>query len=207
MFSPKTAKNLNQKHLKIKAYKHLFMKKKGIEVGINFFIGLIIALVVFGFAMSFAFKFFGKAREYQRELDQNTKAQIESLIINSGDRVVAYPTQVELHSGQSEIIGLGILNILGKTETFNIITNCTKLIYADGTTANEEQTQEECSKIKIVHVKSVELKNNVNQITSITIKNEGAARGTYIIDIKVIPSTMPELGVYGGIQKVYLKSV
>ena len=182
------------------------MRKKGFEVGINFFVTLIIALVVFGFAMSFAFRFFGKAKEYQAQLDQNTRAQLESLIINSGDRVAAYPTQVELHGGETQIIGIGILNILGVPKTFNVNVSCTKLIYTDGTAETNPATiAEECAKIKIVYLPTHELKNNANEIFSVSIRNTGALRGTYILDAKVTYSGGAE--AYGGIQKIYLKSI
>jgi len=186
------------------------MSKKGFEVGISFFVTLVIALVIFGFAMSFAFRFFGKAKEYQRELDQNTRAQLESLIINSGDRVAVYPTQTELHSGETEVAGLGILNVLNTAteNTFTLEVNCTKLIYNDGTAAGPDETETECAKIKLVYLSEYIIKNNDNIITSIAIKNTGAVLGTYIIDARVTtPDAEGVTQVYGGVQKIYLKSI
>ena len=199
---------LKTKTFKNPEAKNSFMHKKGFEVGISFFVTLVIALIVFGFAMSFAFKFFGKAKQYQKQLDQNTRAQLEALIINSAERVAVYPTQVELHGGETEIIGIGVLNILEPPppeRIFVIKVNCSKFIYTDGNAADDTIRDEECEKIKIVYLPDITLKTNANQIMSISIRNTGALRGTFILDAKVTTAGLTQ--VYGGIQKIYLKSL
>jgi len=179
------------------------MNKKGIEIGITFLVTLIIALVVFGFAIAFAFKFFGKAKEYQSQVDQNTRSQIEGLIVNSGGRVAVYPTQISLHSGEDEIAGIGILNIRGSDTNFTINVNCTEVVFGNGTSRINPP---ECDNVKITYIKQYTIKNNNNEIVPVVIKNSGAVIGTYIIDARV--TYQGGAGdVYGGVQKIYLKSI
>ncbi|MBW3022833.1 hypothetical protein KY308_01905, partial [Candidatus Woesearchaeota archaeon] len=86
-----------------------------------------------------------------------------------------------------------------------------KLIYSDGIEADlrdpldPASTPIQCDDLGLVYLKEFTIKSNDNEITPVSIKNNGAYRGTYIIDVKVtyLGSTAP----YGGVQKVYVKSI
>ncbi len=188
------------KRFKKKKQKKSGMKKKGIEVGINFFVILIISLVVFIFAMTFAFRFFGKAEEYKRQVDENTRREIENLVISQGNKVAVYPTQLELRRGESESIGIGILNT-GFERTFQINHSCKYV--------GEEGTGNQCDDITVVYLQAgISLKPNEDEIQAVSIRNAGAYRGTYILsfDVKYPPAGQGTQTQYGDIQKVYVTS-
>ena len=179
------------------------MKKKGFEVGVNFFVMLIISLAVFILSMSLAFNSFNKAAQFQKDIDQNTRREIENLIINQGQKAAIYPSQAELYSGKSEVIGLGIFNNLEDEKDFSLAVTCTKYIQPDGT----EGGIGNCSMIQILFTPpSVSIKANGNFIYGISIQNKAAARGQYIINAVVTYSDNGIARQHGEVQKIYIVS-
>ncbi len=174
------------------------MNKRAIEVGINFIVILIIAIVVFGLGLNFAFKFFKKAEEFREEIDQRTRQEIESLIVGSGAKVAIYPTQLTLYGGQKATIGIGILNVLNEEKTFILNVECSKRV--------SDSTIEDCNKEKMRTAFFAEhpIKPNEHKITSALITNDGAPFGTYIMDIKVEYGS-PPISYGDQVYKVYVK--
>lgn len=173
------------------------MRKKAQELSINFFVMLIITVVVFGFALAFAYKFFGKSTELQARIDQRTESELQTLISSQGMKVAVYPTQIEATPGKPQTLGVGILNVIGLKKNFTLSMACTKYI-------NTSSASLSCpSNIKSVIQPSVEIENNKEGMVGgvISIDNSASA-GTYIFDINVYyDQTTP----YGGLQKVYVK--
>ncbi len=179
------------------------MRKKGFEVGISFFVTLVISLAVFILSMSLAFNSFNKANQFQRDIDQNSRREIENLIINQGQKVAIYPSQAELYSGKSEIIGLGIFNNLDNEKIFSLAVNCTKYIQPDGSAGGVGN----CSRIQILFTpKSVNIKANDNFIYGISVQNKAAARGQYIVNAVVTYPDGATAVQHGEIQKIYVIS-
>lgn len=178
------------------------MKKKGMEISINFLVMIIISLVVFIFGMVFAFRFFGQAEDYKSKVDQDTRREIESLVIGQGGKVAAYPTQIQLNSGKNEIIGVGVASIGQEFEkTFSLNISCVKYITNSEALGGEGN----CSKITILYTPTdISLTPNADYIYAIYIKNNNAPLGTYIINARV---TAEGIGQYGEIQKIYVKSI
>lgn len=174
------------------------MNKRAIEVGINFIVILIIAIVVFGLGLNFAFKFFKKAEEFREEIDQRTRQEIESLIVGGGAKVAIYPTQVTLYGGQKATIGIGILNVLDAEKTFSLNVECSKRV--------SDSTVEDCDKDKMRagFFREHTIKPNEHQITSALITNNGAPPGTYIINIKVEYGS-PPISYGDEVYKVYVR--
>jgi hypothetical protein len=177
------------------------MKKKGMEISINFLVMIVISLVIFIFAITFAFRFFGSAEKYRQQVDENTRKEIENIMINQGYKVAAYPTQIELYPGKDDIIGLGVFSVnFDSNETFELNVSCTKYIKTDGTAGGDGN----CSKITILYTpKTVDIKPNSDYVYAVYIKNNAAQRGTYILNARVVA----EGSQYGDVQKIYVKSV
>jgi len=184
------------------------MRKKGIEIGINFLVVIIISLVVFITGLVFAFNFFGKAQTYQNQVDQNTRREIENTIINQGNRVAAYPTQIELFAGKDETIGLGVFSIGFTASTdFTLDVSCDKFIKTDQSEGDYLATSA-CPKIQILYApKTVAINPNGDNVYAIYIKNTGAQQGTYIINGRVTYKDSNNIDQqYGDVQKIYLRA-
>ncbi len=168
------------------------MKKKGFELSINFLVTLIITIVVFVLAISFAYNFFSKSSVLTASIDQQTTAALRSMIMDQGMKVAVYPTQIE-YKGKQEVMGIGILNILGAQTDFIITVQCKTCI---GTGCS-------CSSMKAVYNNKLTIPNNKDDVAVLVIKSNGANPGTYIFDVTV---TYPgSSDPYGGLQKVYVK--
>lgn len=183
------------------------MNKKGIEISVKFLISIILALVVFIFAMTFAFRFFGSAEDYRDKVEQSTRQEIESMMINQGQKVAAYPTQIELYPSKSENIGLGIFSVnRNDAETFKLNVSCAKYLDPSDVAldlSDPEIKQNTCDKIKILYVPhEIELQPNANHIFNIYVENNNAWRGTYVINGEVVVGGQK----YGSVQKIYLKA-
>lgn len=186
------------------------MRKKGIEVGINFLVMIIISLVIFIFGLTFAFRFFGQAEKYRAEVDQNTRREIENIIINQGNRVAAYPTTIELYPGKDETIGLGVFSIgFDGDVKFALNVSCDKYIQPDQT-EGDYQANYACPMIQILYApkspQAVTIKPNEDYVYAIYIKNKGAAPGTYILNGRVTYTDESGTQQYGDVQKIYVKA-
>ena len=97
------------------------MNKKGIEIGINFIVMLIIGILLFGLSLSFLFKWFGSAEELKGEIDRQTEEQINTALKTGHQRVVIPIALQSLKRGKATTFGVGIRNI-GNTGPFSIAT-------------------------------------------------------------------------------------
>jgi len=173
------------------------------EISINFLVMIIISLVIFIFGLIFAFRFFGQATSYQKQVDQNTRKEIENIIINQGNRVAAYPTTISLLPGKDDIVGLGIFSIgFNDSAVFSMSANCVK--YINTQDMEEDSTlPNTCPKITILYTPpSVTIKPNSDFVYAIYIKNTGAWPGLYVINARVVTGTQQ----YGDIQKIYVRT-
>jgi hypothetical protein len=92
------------------------LNKKAFEVSINFIVVLIISLLVFVFGLYITNKFFGQAEAVKRDIDLETRQQIEKLL-DDGSRVAIPLNRRTIRRGHSDTFGMGILNVLGGSPT------------------------------------------------------------------------------------------
>lgn len=172
----------------------LFNNKKGIELGINFIVVLILAIAVFGFGIYFAAQIFSGAKELKADIEQQTERELQDAL-RAGKQVSIAPTSRDIKAGEGYVFGLGIVNLLGCTRTFTIIAADTKTDELDGDLQfllTEQQT----------------IANNEERFVPILVKApEGEADGTYAadIEIRVIPCGESQPVKYGTTQKVFVR--
>ena len=85
------------------------MNKSGIQLSINFVVILIIAVIVFGLGLNFAYKIFSLAEEMKTNLDAETQTQIEAML-DTGAIVGIPVNRAKVQIGDSKVFGLGINN-------------------------------------------------------------------------------------------------
>ena len=96
------------------------MNKKAIELSVNFLVILIISIVIFVGGVSLTSKFLKVIEGREVEIDEQTRRQIESLLID-GHRVAIPIDQYRVHLGGFQTIGLGIYNTLADgTDEFRV---------------------------------------------------------------------------------------
>lgn len=94
------------------------MRKRGIQLSVNFIVILIIALAVFSFGIKMMYDLMYKAEEIRQDVDENTEREIEAAL--AGGEIVSLPiNHKESDVGESATFGLGIFNI-EETQDFTI---------------------------------------------------------------------------------------
>ena len=106
------------------------MNKKAIELSVNFFVVIILSIVMMSMGIMLIRNFFESAEEIKAEIDENTKAGIASLL-SQGKMVAVFPAHGKIYGGQHGIVGLGILNVGNQADftvsvEFNNAYNVTK---------------------------------------------------------------------------------
>ncbi len=105
--------------------------KKAFELTATFLVILILTIVIFTGSIYFTKKFFSSAEQMRGTIDRQTQAEIESLLYQ-GTSIVAIPIfKKTLQRGKQTTFGLGIRNILEKTENFYVIVSFNKAFTPD----------------------------------------------------------------------------
>lgn len=95
------------------------MNKKGIELSINFLVIMIISILILILSIIFLKNLFTAAYQKQAEVDLRTEEQIKALI-RDGEKVALPLTTLQIRRGESDVFGLGILNIKDTGKDFYI---------------------------------------------------------------------------------------
>ena len=95
------------------------MKKKAMELSINFIVILILSIVMLTSGILLLQRFIGSTQDLHRELDTQTINELERLLGTGQMTVIAFNNKA-IKPGDSEIFGLGILNVKRTTEDFKV---------------------------------------------------------------------------------------
>lgn len=107
--------------------------KKAFELTATFLVILILTIVIFIGSITFTKKFFSSAEEMRGTIDRQTEAEIEALLYQEGS-IVALPIFKKIiPRGRQGTFGLGVRNILERTETFYV-----QVVFSNGFTIEED---------------------------------------------------------------------
>jgi len=105
--------------------------KKGFEVAVGTIVLIILAVLVFIFAIAIVFKIFGGAEEIKSQIDIKTKSQIEAAMQRTNE-LVSIPFNVrQTKVGDVVNFGMGVKNI-GDPEDFSASICFDAAYYPDG---------------------------------------------------------------------------
>jgi hypothetical protein len=183
------------------------VKKRGMELSINFVVMLILAIAVLMLGIVFISKLFIKADEIKLRLDQQSQSELKA-ILSSGKMIAVWPGQINAKRGEWNQVGIGVLNTKGVPQQFyvsgshvrtigpnnNDITGSTKdmiAIMTDiGTSTTKQQTK----------LQNIENNDKFEFVIGLKAASN-APSGQYIIGINVYDRN--EI-IYGSPERVYL---
>ena len=93
--------------------------KKGIELGINFIVILVLAVAVFVLGFAFIFNALNSANDLLDRAKPRINEELGNKIAN-GETVAVYPEMLMLNRGESGVFGIGIFNSLTETRKFYV---------------------------------------------------------------------------------------
>ena len=106
-------------------------KKAAIGLSINTLVVVIISMVILTSGITLLYKFISGAEDIKSGLDQRTSEQLERLLVDQGKKVALPLHTADVQRGESNIFGLGIMNI-GGAEEFTIEITLSKYVDENG---------------------------------------------------------------------------
>lgn len=159
-----------------------FKNKKGIELSVNFVVGLILAMALFGVGLTIFGKFFFQAEEMKSNLNIQTRKELEQIMMSSSEQVIIYPSKLTIPKGNSDIFGVGVLNIGQSTITFTIGTQLINCYDRGGNTISCDLD----AITSIQQLKSRTLEPNKREIVEIPVRvKQDTGSGKYALEVTV----------------------
>ena len=162
-----------------------YQKKAALDLSVSFMVKLILAITVFSFGLVIMRNIFSTAGsgELTRNIDAEVEQQIMALM-DSGEKIIVFPEEIETSRNRVAVFGLGVVNILGyPTDTeFTVFVQCFRFIdrsdqVNDCPEGSESWTFSENPPMTIA--------NHEEGTTAIPVLPSNAELGTYIYNVKV----------------------
>ena len=96
------------------------MKKKGVELGINFFVLLIISLIVFIFGVGFVYKLYSSTIDTQEGVDKGFEKMMEEVFCSSSLRVCIGTDTKRVGRGEFGVFTIKVVNV-GESQAYTVI--------------------------------------------------------------------------------------
>ena len=171
-----------QNKLEVKCIK-LRRDKRGVELAINFLVMVMIALVIFGFGIRFAYKLFSSSSDLTEDAYDKYASQIADLSC-AGAEKICLPTKTKtLEGDKAGMFGLVIENVFGEEKTFHIEVT-PKLFVARGESVGEE-FDEDAGINWLPHETDEVLQAKEKQTVGILVSGGDAEPGTYAFEVRV----------------------
>jgi len=167
------------------------MNKSGIELSVNFLVIVIISLVILSSGILIVRQYFSTAEDIKMQLDEQTERQIEASL-DQGKMISIPFKRKTIQRGESDMIGIGVLNVNDIQMTFNIDVSLSSAY-----DKNKDPIENLEEDIDIRYEKSLELDSKEKKIIPVRIFiPEQIPSGNYIFDVEVSP--------YERISKIYV---
>ena len=175
--------------------------KKGVELGINFIVILILAIAVFILGLGFIFSTLNNVENLLKKFEPQINSQLEEKIAN-GEIVAVYPSTLELRRGQKAAFGVAVFNQGLVAKDFSIIPEVTGVdpVEAASNPKNYVILKWAGDMSDGAEMGIVQSNKYGTRLFLVTV-NRDAPSGTYIIDV-IVDSGAAE--PYGGIKKVWV---
>ena len=165
----------------------IFMgRKAALDLSVGFLVKLILAIVVFSFGMIIVRNIFSSAGsgDLTRGIDAEIEQQIR-VLMDSGEKIIIFPEEIETSRNRVAVFGLGVLNVLnrpGETE-FNVNVNCHSFI-----PRSSEELREcppESASWTFDNYPPLSILNNDEDTLSIAVLPNSADAGVYVYNVIV----------------------
>jgi hypothetical protein len=163
----------------------MFNKKAAIGLAINTIVIVIISIVILGAGITLMRNMIGGADDIKAQLDQQTEAELERLLIDQGKKVALPLHTTTIEAGESHVFGLGILNIDESVygNAFEIEVSYSSSFNEDGD--DPPATYDPLSWVLYDTEKLTVTENEHHSEAILVNPLEDTPKGTYIFDVKV----------------------
>lgn len=190
-------------------------KSAAIELSVNMIVITVLSLIVLGIGFYIVTNIFTTATEYKEKLDEQTKENIRTTLMQSGELISLPINKYNIHRGENDVIAVGLLNNVGDSETFYTTISCSEAIAEDETELCAENmaipcntaTAGYCSDWIIMDTEEITLENReATAIGLFVAVPDDAPAGTFAFNFKVCTSGPCSVSgtQYGSTKKVYI---
>lgn len=179
------------------------MKKKAIELSINFLVMFVLAVVVFSFGVRFIYQLYEEAEEIKRVTIDELDDSIGDILCSSSQRVCIGQDKYLVPRGEFIIFAVNVINVLDR-DIFLIDVRPSDPI---GYTADNDPIYD------IDNSKQIEVKYRSELVVEkfekegfgvgIQVPKSGVRSGTYIFDVILSRQSTGEQ--YTNVQKLYVE--
>lgn len=165
------------------------MNRKGMDVSVNMLVVIIIAILVLGLGITIMYQVFEQSGELKNRLTSQQEQALKQLVI-SGEKVAVYPLTQDAE-GRQGIFGVGIKNVVGEEETFEISVECVNYF-------PDEDSEEVCTgnwDYEFTEY-TVTIPNNEEVYKPFLVSNEGSPSGKYSFKLTITRSSDGETYYY-----------
>ena len=79
------------------------INKRAIQLSMNFLVTFILAIVILGMGVMFFTKLFMHGEEIKQQLDEQTRTELQQILMSTSDEVVVYPTKLTIRPGGNDV--------------------------------------------------------------------------------------------------------
>ena len=108
-------------------------KKAAIELSVNMIVVTVLSLIVLGIGFYIVTHIFTTATEYKEKLDEQTKENIRTTLMQTGELISLPINKYIVQRGENEVIAVGLLNNVGDRQTFYTAISCSEALAEDET--------------------------------------------------------------------------
>ena len=186
------------------------------ELTINFIVITVLSLLVLGVGFYLVTNIFITAEEYKAKLDDQTQEHILETLRQSGELISLPINKYTLEKGTDTILGIGLLNSVGTSQTFYATLTCTEAVDSEQTELCAESSgiscdtelASYCSSWITLPVGSITLENRKSDVVTVFITvPDDAPDGTYGFTFKICTGNycgMSGSTQYGPTKKLYV---
>jgi hypothetical protein len=189
----------------------MFNKKAAIGLAINTIVIVIISIVILGAGVALMRNMIGGAEDIKDQLDRQTEAELERLLIDQGKKVALPLHTATIEAGENHVFGLGILNIDESYYWNQFIIDVTASSYIDSDGITDPAFGGTDPMLWVLYDPGpVTVNENEHQSEAIQVNPpEDTPKGTFIFNVVVTYTGDPDLaapneGQYDNTKKFYV---
>lgn len=178
--------------------------KKGIELSMNFFVVVVLSVVILGFGLKLLYDMIAKANVVADRVGGCTEQSIDAMLAES--RVAVCPSEATIGRGRSGKLLIGILNTDVPDRFAVSVSAAAAVDNNDNTIASAP-----LSDFRFTYKSDYAIPQNTDRkLAVIAAVPKNAPKGTYIVDVLVCsgtstPASCEAANSYDAVQKVYVK--
>ena len=157
------------------------MDKRGIELSVNFLVGFVLAIVLFGLGISLLYTIFHQSEDIYELTQNEIDNRVIELLCNAKQRVCVSGNRVAQERGELAIYGIYIYNIYDQVEDFDVFVEA-GIAYDE----NKEDIENDLDLITRHEEKRIN-PNEQDYIGIGVFVPKDAVSGTYIFNVNVAP--------------------